>query len=118
MAELKKIENDIKTRYKKDVISISAEKDMNIEELKDKIYEKLQLIQIYTKRKEGKELGEPMVVKKGTTIKEVCLKIHKDFLKKFKYALVNGKSAKYPNQRFGLDHVVEDQDVITIITEK
>lgn len=116
--ELKRIENDIKTRYKKDVISISAEKGVNIDKLKDIIYEKLRLIQIYTKRKEGKELGEPMIVKKGNTVRDICLRIHKDFLEKFKYALINGKSAKYPNQRVGLDHIVEDQDVITIITEK
>ncbi|MGC8805245.1 MAG: HAD-IA family hydrolase, partial [Candidatus Ratteibacteria bacterium] len=43
-----------------------------------------QLIQIYTKRKEGKEIGEPMIVKKGTSVKDICLRIHKDFLEKLK----------------------------------
>jgi len=116
--EIKKVEENVKQKLKKDMIAISAEKNINIDQLKDIIYEKLKLIQVYTKRKEGKELGEPMIVKKGTTIREICLKIHKDFVEKFKYALVNGKSAKYPNQRVGLDHVVMDQDIITIITEK
>ncbi|MEM4134020.1 MAG: GTP-binding protein [Candidatus Micrarchaeia archaeon] len=116
--EIKKITEDAKNRLKKDIIVISAEKGINIEKLKDIIYDKLKFIQIYTKRKEGKELGEPMIVKKGTTIKEICQRIHKELLEKFKYALVNGKSVKYPNQRVGLDHVVEDQDVVTIIAEK
>ncbi|MEM3654857.1 MAG: GTP-binding protein [Candidatus Micrarchaeia archaeon] len=116
--EIKKITEDAKNRLKKDIIVISAEKGINIEKLKDIIYDKLKFIQIYTKRKEGKELGEPMIVKKGTTIKEICQRIHKELLEKFKYALVNGKSVKYPNQRVGLDHVVEDQDIVTIIAEK
>lgn len=116
--EIKKITEHVKNKFKKDILVISAEKGTNVEKLKDIIYEKLQFIQIYTKRKEGKELGEPMIVKKGTTVKEVCQRIHKDLLEKFKYALVNGKSVKYPNQRVGLDHIVEDQDVVTIIAEK
>ncbi|MCS7109771.1 MAG: TGS domain-containing protein, partial [Candidatus Micrarchaeota archaeon] len=116
--EIKKIEDEIKNKFNKDVVVISAEKGINIEKLKDKIYEKLEFIQVYTKRKEGKEIGEPLIVKNGTTIKEICERIHKDLLEKFKYALVNGKSVKYPNQRVGLEHVVADQDIITIIAEK
>ena len=115
--ELKRIEDDIKAKYKKDILKISAEKGTNVEKLKDLIYDKLKLMQVYTKRKEGKELGEPMIVRKGITVKEVCRKIHKELLQKFKYALVNGKSAKYQNQRVGLDHVLQDQDVVTIIAE-
>jgi small GTP-binding protein len=117
-SEIKKLEEYVKEKFKKDMIVVSAEKNINIDKLKDMIYEKLKFIQVYTKRKEGKELGEPMIVRKGTTVRDICLRIHKDFLEKFKYALVNGKSAKYPNQRVGLDHVVMDQDVITIIAEK
>ncbi len=114
---LKKIEEEIKAKYKKEVFKISAEKGTNIDKLKDVIYEKLQLMQVYTKRKEGKELGDPMIVKKGTTVRQVCKKIHKELLQKFKYALVNGKSVKYQNQRVGLDHVLQDQDIVTIIAE-
>jgi ribosome-interacting GTPase 1 len=117
-SEIKKIEEYVKEKFKKDMIVVSAEKNINIDKLKDIIYEKLKFIQVYTKRKEGKELGEPMIVRKGTTVRDICLRIHKDFLEKFKYALVNGKSVKYPNQRVGLDHVVMDQDIITIIAEK
>ena len=115
--ELKRVEEELRAKYKKDIFKISAEKGTNVEKLKDVIYEKLQLMQVYTKRKEGKELGDPMIVRKGITVREVCRRIHKELLQKFKYALVNGKSAKYQNQRVGLDHVLLDQDVITIIAE-
>jgi len=115
--KLHEIENGIRTRYGKEVLSISAEQGIGIDALKNKIYEKLAFIQIYTKRREGKEVGEPLIVKEGTTIKDICLRIHKELLKKFKYALVTGKSVRYPNQRVGLDHKVMNQDIVTIIAE-
>lgn len=114
---LKRAEDEVKKVFKKDFVSISAVNNTNINQLKDAIYNKLRFMQIYTKRRDDKKLGDPMIVKKGITVEEICLRIHKDLLKKFKYALINGKSAKYPSQRVGLNHVVVDQDVVTIIAE-
>jgi hypothetical protein len=114
---VKETENAIKSLYRKDVIAISAEDGTNIDLLKDRIYAKLKFIQVYTKRREDKAIGEPMIVKEGTTVGDICRRIHKDLLKKFKYALINGKSAKYPNQNVGLEHKLLDQDVVTIIAE-
>ncbi|MEM2174739.1 MAG: TGS domain-containing protein, partial [Candidatus Micrarchaeia archaeon] len=88
--------------------------NINVENLDleiEKIYEKLNLIRVFTKK--DKE-GGPLTLRRGSTIKDVCEKIHKDLLKNFKYAIVNGKSVKFKNQRVGLEHVVEDGDVITI----
>ena len=116
--KVEELEKLIRKTYMKEVLSISAENKANIDTLKDKIYERLDLIQVYTKRKEGKELGEPMIIKRGSTVRNVCDKIHRDIRKKFKYALVTGKSVKFQNQRVGLGHLVQDQDVITVITER
>ena len=115
--KLKHAEDEVKKGFKKDYISISAENNINIDHLRDAIYNKLRFMQIYTKRRDDKKLGEPMIVKQGITVEELCLLIHKDLLKKFKYALISGRSAKYPNQRVGLNHVAVDQDVITIIAD-
>ncbi len=80
---------------------ISAEKGENIPELKEKIFQKLNFIRIFMKEAGKKpDLEEPMIVKKGTTIKEICNKIHRDFVKKFRYAKIWGKSAKFPGQIF------------------
>ncbi|MHA1224097.1 MAG: TGS domain-containing protein, partial [Candidatus Heimdallarchaeaceae archaeon] len=62
--------------------------------------------------------NEPMIVKKDSTIRDVCNKIHRKFVSEFRYAVVSGPSAKHPNQRVGLDHVVQDGDVITIIIKQ
>ncbi len=98
------------------VVPISAEKDIGMEELKEAIYENLDLMNIYLKPKGGKaDLEEPLVVKRGSTVEMVCNSIHRDFVEKFRYAKVWGKSAKFDGQQVGLNHVLEDGDIISII---
>jgi len=116
-SELNKLQELFKdTQY----IGISAKHEINIKELKHKIFEQLELMHVYLKQP-GKEpdLNEPMILKKGSTIENLCLKIHKDFVRLFKYAQIWGKSAKYPGQKFQkLDHILEDGDIVTIYLKK
>lgn len=97
-------------------IVVSAEKGEGIAELKDRIFEKLNLMRLYMKEVgKNPDLEEPMIVRRGLTIEGVCNKIHRDFAKKFKFARIWGKSAKFPGQVFHkLDKVLEDGDIIEI----
>lgn len=95
-------------------VFISAEKNINLEELKEKIYERLEFVRIYLKPPGRKPESEPMVLRKGATVKDVCKKLHRDMVQKFRYAKVWGNSVRFPGQRVGLDHRVEDGDVVTI----
>jgi len=105
--ELKKLKTDIE---------IAAEKNKGIDELRGLIYKKLNLISIFTKRrKEDADLEEPMVVRSGINIGEVCGKLHRDLRKDFRYALVWGKSVKHQPQRVGLEHVLQDGDIVQIV---
>ncbi len=98
-----------------DVVYISAEKGYGLDELKKKIFENLELVRVYL-RPEGKKVEEkPMVLKKGATVRDVCLRLHKDFIKNFRYAIIDGPSADFPKQRVGLEHEVMDGDIITIV---
>ncbi|MEE3418834.1 MAG: TGS domain-containing protein, partial [Methanosphaera sp.] len=56
--------------------------------------------------------------RKGSTIEDVAHKLHRDFVKNFKYAKVWGKSVKFPGQKVGLEHVLEDHDIVRIIIKK
>jgi len=97
-------------------IAISAEKGEGIKQLKELVYEKLGLINIYTKRKgEDADLEEPLVVRKGIKIGEVCERLHRDLRKDFRYAMVWGKSVKHQPQKVGVNHVLVDGDVIQIV---
>ena len=97
-------------------IAVSAEKNTNIDQLKDLIYSKLRFIRVFLKEVGKKaDLEVPMIVRKGTTIRDICNRIHRDFVKKFKYAKVWGKSAKFPGQQFkNLEKKLVDGDVLEI----
>jgi len=97
-------------------IVISAEKGEGIPELKEMIFQKLNLMRLYMKEvSKNPDLEEPMIVRRGITIEGVCRNIHRDFVKKFKYARIWGKSAKFPGQIFHkLDKKLEDGDIIEI----
>jgi ribosome-interacting GTPase 1 len=97
-------------------IPISAEQGYNIEALKEGIHSKLNFIKVFTKRRgEKADLEEPLIVKRGTNIAMVCDSLHRDLRKEFKFALVWGKSVKHPGQRVGLEHILQDSDIVQIV---
>ena len=96
-------------------IAISAETGFNIERLKELIFRKLNFIRIYMKEpRKDADMNVPLIIPSHSTIGEVCNKLHRDFVNKFKFARVWGKSAKFPGQRFLLAHKLEDGDVVEI----
>ena len=97
-------------------ICISAEKKVNIEELKNSIFEKLNFIRIYCKEVGKKaDIGVPLIMRKGSTLRDVCMKLHKDFINKFKFARIWGKSVKFDSMVVrNLDHRLEDGDIVEI----
>jgi len=96
-------------------LAISAKDKIYIEQLKELIFEKLDLIRLYLKEP-GKEadLKVPLIIGRNSKVEDLCNKLHKDFVAKFKFCRVWGRSAKFPGQRFMLDHKLEDRDVVEI----
>lgn len=102
-----------------DALLVSADKKMQIEELKEALFDKLGFIRIYMKPQgEQADLDEPMIVRAGSTIGDICDRLHRDFRKRFRYAQVWGMSAKHEGQRTGMEHVLYDNDIITIVLRK
>jgi len=105
-----------KTKIKSEVIPLSADSGINIDLLKEKIYEKLDFIRIYMRPKGGEtDYEEPLIIRRRSTIEDVCNKLHRNMRKEFRYGLVWGKSVKFAGQRVSIHHVLEDEDVLTII---
>jgi small GTP-binding protein len=97
-------------------IAVSADSGINIDILKEAIYQKLRFIRIYMRPKGGEtDFKEPLIIKNGATVQDVCNKIHRNMTKNFRYGLVWGKSAKFAGQKVGLDHKLADEDVLTIV---
>lgn len=99
-----------------DVLYISA-KSGELEGLKGKIFEELGLLRVYLKpRGEEADMEDPMILRRGDSVGDLCRKIHRDLADKFKYARVWGKSAKHPGQRVGRDHELSDEDIVTVVS--
>jgi hypothetical protein len=78
----------------------------------------LNIIRVYTKPPGGEPSKKPLILKRGSTVYDVAKSIHEDFVKKFAYAKIWGKSAKFPGQRVGLEHALEDGDIVEIVLKK
>src|SRR3989344_5501335 len=95
---------------------ISAEKDYHLNELMDLIFDKLNFIRVYCKetRKEA-DLNEPMIMFKDATLRDMCSKLHKDFIEKFKFSRVWGVSVKHQGQKImKLEHKLKDKDIVEL----
>lgn len=106
----------LESRYEEEfpIISISATKGIGLEGLKREVYKSLDIIRVYT-RAPGQKTGpgEPMIMKRGSTVMDAARSVHKDFQAGLKYALVWG-SGKFDGQKVKREHVLKDGDVIEI----
>lgn len=97
-------------------ICISAEQKLNTELLKETIFKKLEFMRVYCKEQGKKaDLGEPLILRHGNNLRDMCLKLHKDFISKFRFARIWGESAKFDGmvvRKF--EHVLHDKDIVEI----
>jgi uncharacterized protein len=108
--KLKEIRNQFK-----DAVFVSAERKDNTEELKKAIFNKLDFIRVYMKNPGKKaDMDEPLIMKRGSKVKDICNKLHRDFVRRFRFARVTGKSAKFVGQKFTLEHVLVDGDILEL----
>jgi hypothetical protein len=98
-------------------VPVSSREWWNIDELLEKMWQTLSLVRVYTKpRGQAPDYSAPVVLKRGRcTVEDFCSAIHKEIAKQMKYAIVWGASAKHSRgQKVGLEHVLEDEDVVHI----
>ncbi|KAF9516382.1 hypothetical protein BS47DRAFT_680913 [Hydnum rufescens UP504] len=106
--------------HQRNTVVISCEMGLNLDYLVERIWEMLGLVKVYTKKRGAHpDLEDPICMRKGSTIEDVCHGIHKSLAANFRYALVWGKSSKFsPHaQKVGLTHLVQDEDVVSIFTK-
>ncbi|TEB39047.1 developmentally regulated GTP-binding protein [Coprinellus micaceus] len=97
-------------------VVISCEMDLNLDYLIDRMWDKLQLVKVYTKKRgEHPDLTDPICLRKGATIEDVCNGVHRSLAPNFRYALVC-KFSPYA-QKVSLAHQVQDDDVVSIFTK-
>ena len=85
--------------------------------IKNKIWESLGLIYVFTKMPGKEKDYPPIALKKGSTVWGLASEVHKDFVKKFNFAKVWGKSAKHEGMKCGVRHVLESGDIVELHTK-
>tara|TARA_Y100000310_G_scaffold104351_1_gene102704 strand:- start:15523 stop:16617 length:1095 start_codon:yes stop_codon:yes gene_type:complete len=111
-----KKELDALKRKLKPDLCISADKNINMEKLKDLIFKRLDMIRIYCKEVGKKaDMDVPLIIKSDSTLKDFCAKLHRDFIQKYKFARIWGKSVKYDGMKLRkLTHVLKDKDIVEV----
>lgn len=97
-------------------VPICAHHNWNFDDLLAKMWDYLKLIRIYTKpRGTAPDYSSPVTLKEGSNIEDFCNNIHKGIMNNFSHALVWGSSVKHNPQKVGKDHVLQDEDVVSIV---
>ncbi len=113
--EQRKLEATIKSK-KLNAILISSITNYNIEQLKEKIFQQMHVIRIYTKEPRKSPTNDPIVLKENSTVKDIAESILKGFSNKIKETSITGPSSKFPNQKVGLSHILKDKDIVEFHT--
>jgi ribosome-interacting GTPase 1 len=93
---------------------ISADNDINLEALKERIFEKLGLIRVYLRPKGMKpDFEEPLIIRNGSSVEDIADKIHGELKRDLRFTRIWGKSVKYRGQKVGLTHQPVDEDILT-----
>jgi len=101
---------------------LSCQMKLNLDVFKEKLWEYLGLVRVYTKPRGKKpDFDDPLVLtdgRHGTSVEAACKQIHRTLLVSFDYAMVWGTSVRHTPQRVGLSHMCSDEDVIQIVKKK
>ncbi|CAH8610068.1 unnamed protein product [Heterobilharzia americana] len=99
-----------------DSVVVSCNLKLNLDYLLEKIWEYLNLIQVFTKKRGQKpDLEEGIILRNGATVEHICHSIHRSLASQCKCALVWGTSVKFNPQHVGLNHVLHHHDVVQIV---
>ena len=98
---------------------ISARDGLGLEALVDQIGNALKFIRIYVKPPgRPPDRDEPVILRSGDSVAGLLRKLPGDLNRTFKAAQVWGRSARFPGQTVGREHVLSDEDIVTILVAR
>ena len=93
---------------------VSATSGAGLDDLARAVFEALGKIRIYLKARGSQpDHDHPWVLDRGSMVEDAAQLLHKDWTRRFKYALLWG-SGKFEGQRVGRDYVLTDGDAIEL----
>lgn len=97
-----------------ETVRVECERPDSLENLRNRIYEVLDVVRVYTK-KPGKpaEFEDPYTIPREGTVEDLAYQVHRELAEKLKFAKVWGESA-HDGQSVGRDHRLSDKDVVEL----
>ncbi|HHY32455.1 MAG TPA: TGS domain-containing protein [Firmicutes bacterium] len=97
-----------------EMVPASVRSAESLEGLRRRVFELLGIIRIYTKVPgQPPDMGQPFVLKKGSTVLDMAAAVHRDFPSRLKSARIWG-SARFDGQSVPRDYVLHDRDVVEL----
>lgn len=98
-------------KVKDGVIKMCADKNIGIEEFKEKIWQGLSMLRVYLKRERNGEADkkEPLIMKKGQTLDSVLKKVSGEMRDDVSRAYIWGKNARFPGQEVSFSYPLFDE---------
>jgi small GTP-binding protein len=96
------------------IMQVSANTDEGLERLRWAVFERLELVRVYTKAPGKKaDFTAPYVLKRGSNLIDLAAMVHHDFLTQLRYARVWGHG-RFEGQMVNRDYQLADKDVIEL----
>jgi ribosome-interacting GTPase 1 len=99
----------------KQTLYISAEKKIGLEELKEKIWQKLKLLRVYLKSDEGVDFKDPVILREGERLRSILNKVTFANAEAIKAAKIYGTGAKFPGQKVSLNFIPQDEEIVSFV---
>lgn len=97
------------------VVPVSIIDESSLAAFSDAVWRLTGLIRVRL-RSNGQTDDEPVALEDGSTVADVADSIHHDLATQFEGAKVWGPSARFEGQRVGREHIVQDGDVVEILS--
>ena len=98
-----------------EVVPVSIIDEPSLAAFSDAVWRMTGLIRVRL-RSNGRTDDEPVALEDGSTVADVADSIHHGLAAQFEGAKVWGPSARFEGQRVGREHVVQDGDVVEILS--
>lgn len=99
------------------LVAVSALKREGLDALSERLFDLVGFIRVFT-MKDGAASEKPLVTPIGSTVQDVANVIHRELAGGLRYARVWGRSARFPGQRVGRNHVLQTDDVVELVWRK
>jgi ribosome-interacting GTPase 1 len=94
---------------------VSAARGEGLDAIGLALFEALDIMRVYTKQPgHAADHSRPYVMLRGTRVRDLAERIHKDLAATLRYARVWGPSASFDGQEVHGDHILSDGDVVEI----